>query len=340
MNSVERVHLALRRQQPDRVPIVEFGVDDAVAKAAVPGCKDVADCLDKLDMDLVGCPALFQRVVEHGDGTYLDEWGVRYKSSREIVAHPIEGPVKTLADARAYTPPDPDAPYRLGKLPELVRRYKGRRAIAFHHRAAFMWSAFIMGLDNLLAAFLAEPETAVCLMDKVLECNMRIARYAIRAGAEIIVLGDDYAHNKGPLMSPELFREFIAPRLAKMVDLIHDEGAFCIKHTDGYLYPILDMIIAAGPDGLNPIEPAAGMELRRVKARYGARICLVGNIDCAQLLVHGTEEEVWEAVRRAIDDAATGGGFMLSSSNSIHSGCNPRNFVAMVEAAKALGAYG
>lgn len=339
MNSVERVHTALRLGQPDQVPVLEFVLDEKVARRAVPGCRDAADCMDRLDMDAVGCGASFPPVAQRADGTYVDEWGVSYKPGPEVVAHPLRGPIRTLADARAYAPPDPCAPHRLGKLPELVARYKGRRAICFHHRAAFMWSAYLMDIDNLLASFLAEPDLAELVMDKVLACNLEIVRSAIRAGAEVVVLGDDYASNHGPMMSPKVFAHFILPRLNRMVDLIHEEGAFCVKHSDGNLDTLLEMIASAGPDGLNPVEPVAGMTLARTKQLVGDRMCLVGNIDCGRLLPYGTVAEVREAVRQAIADAAAAGGYILSSSNSIHSTCNPQNLVAMVQACKEFGRY-
>ena len=339
LNSRERVHLALRRQVPDRVPVLEFVVDEKVARAAVPGCLDVADCMDRLDMDAVGCGAYFAKVHENDDGSYVDEWGVTYKSNTEAVAHPLRGSIRTLADAKVYQPPDPDAPHRLGRLPELVSRYRGKRAICFHHRAAFMWSAYLMGIDQILMDFLIEPEKVQIVLDRVLECNLQVVRRAIRAGAEVVILGDDYASNRGPMMSPGIFRQFLLPRLKTMVDMIHEEGAFCIKHSDGNLYSLLEMIVSAGPDGLNPIEPVAGMELRRVKQLVGDRVCLVGNIDCGHLLPHGTADEVREAVRQAIADAAPGGGYILSSSNSIHSSCSPANFVAMVRACQEFGRY-
>jgi uroporphyrinogen decarboxylase len=338
--SRDRVFTALRRQQPDRVPVLEFVVDEKVARVAVPGCRDAADCMDRLDMDGVGCGAQFKRVRTFADGTFEDEWGVVYQENTEAVAHPLRGPIASLDDARRYAPPDPDAPHRLEKLRDLVARYKGRRALCFHHRAAFMWSAYLLGIENLLADFLVEPELAEVVMDKVLDTNLRIVRNAIRAGAEVVILGDDYAHNHGPLMSPDVFRQFILPRLQKMVDLIHAEGAFCIKHSDGNIYPLLDMIIGTGADGINPIEPVAGMDLKTVKRLVGDRVCLTGNIDCAHLLSHGTVEQVREAVRQAIADAAAGGGYILTSSNSIHSSVKPENFVAMVQACRELGTYG
>ncbi|MFH1918931.1 MAG: uroporphyrinogen decarboxylase family protein [Planctomycetota bacterium] len=339
MNSVERVHAALRLEQPDRVPVVEFLIDEKVARAAVPGCSGQSDCMDRLDMDGVACGALFEKTRENRDGSYVDEWGVTYRPNTEAVTHPIRGPIATLADARAYTPPSPEAPHRLGRLAELVDRYKGKRAICFHHRAAFMWAAYLMGIDSLLMNFLAEPETVEVTMDKVLDCNMAIVRRAIRAGAEVIILGDDYAGNRGPMMSPAAFEHFILPRLTKMIDMIHEEGALCLKHTDGNIYSLLDMIVAAGPDGLNPIEPVAGMELKKVKKLVGGKVCLAGNIDCARLLPHGTAEEVREAVQQAIADAGPGGGYIVTSSNSFHSSCRPGNLVAMVEAVKEYGCY-
>jgi uroporphyrinogen decarboxylase len=94
-----------------------------------------------------------------------------------------------------------------------------------------------------------------------------------------------------------------------------------------------------GYDGLNPLEPQAGMALKRVKDYCGDRICLLGNIDCGELLCHGSEEEVVAAVYQAIQDAAPGGGYILCSSNSIHPGVKPENVVVMMRAAQEYGVY-
>lgn len=339
MTSLERVLAAMCGEQPDRVPVVEFLIDPKVARVAVPDATDVADAQDRLDMDVVGCGACFLRRQEYDDGRYVDEWGVTYMAGPEAVAHPIEGPIHTHDDAEAYRPPDPQAPHRLGILPDLVRRYKGRRAICFHHRAAFMWSAYLMGMENILPGFLAEPQTVEVIMDKVLQANMAVVRRAIHAGADVIVLGDDYASNIGPMFSPNVFRTFIKPRLKTMIDMIHQERALVIKHSDGNIYPILDDIMETGPDGLNPIEPVAGMSLAEVRRRVGPRACLIGNIDCGWLLSHGGVDDVRQAVRQAIIDAGTDGAYMCSSSNSIHSSCRAENVVAMIRAVHEFGQY-
>ncbi|MFH1007164.1 MAG: uroporphyrinogen decarboxylase family protein [Candidatus Latescibacterota bacterium] len=338
MNSFERVKAALNHQEPDRVPVMEFVIDPKVGKAIYPSGKDIGDLSEFLDLDGVGCGARYAKGAVSQD-RYVDEWGVTYKVSAEAIDHPLHGPIATMADLRAYSPPDPEAPDRLGDLPNYVQRFKGKRAVLFHHRAAFMWSAFLMGLEPMLMSMLIDRELVEGVMDVVLEANIAVARRAVRAGADMIVLGDDYASNSGPLMSPALFEQFILPRLQKMVDVIHEEGAYCCKHSDGNLWPVLDMILGTGIDALNPIEPVAGMDIGEVKRKFGDRVCLVGNIDCSHLLTFGNPDQVRQAVRECIAAASPGGGHIVSSSNSIHSGVKPENYVALVEAVHEFGKY-
>jgi uroporphyrinogen decarboxylase len=330
---------AMKRGEPDRVPIVEWAVSRKVIKALCPEAKDQTDLEDLLGLDGVSAVAQYDKVCEYPDGTYVDEWGVLYKPTPEELDHPVRGPIRTVADLEKYVPPDPDAPQRLGKLPELVARYKGKKAIFFRHRAAFMWSVFLHGFENLLMDFLVEPEFAHRLMDTVLDVTLRIARNAIRAGADAIVIADDYAGNDSPFFSLAVFKEFVLPRLKRMVEVIHEEGGMAVKHSDGNLWPILDMIVDTGIDALNPMEPIAGMDIGRVKQKYGKRLCLIGNIDCAYILSEAPTEEVVAAVKECIRKASPGGGHIISSSNAIHSSVKPQNYRAMIEATKDCGRY-
>jgi len=339
VNSYQRVMTAMERREPDRVPIVEWAISRKVIKAMCPAAKDQTDIEAMLDLDGVSTVAQYDKVFENADGSYVDEWGVTYRPTPEEIDHPIRGPIRTIDDLKKYVPPDPDAPQRLGKLPELVARFKGTKAIFFRHRAAFMWSVFLNGFENLLTNFLVEPEFAHRLMDTVLEVTLRIARNAVRAGADVIVIADDYAGNDSPFFSPAVFKEFVLPRLKRMVDAVHEEGARVVKHSDGNLWPILDMIVDTGVDGLNPMEPIAGMDIGKIKVRYGKRLCLIGNIDCAYILSEASTSEVEAAVKVCILKASAGGGHIISSSNAIHSSVKPENYRTMIEATKEYGRY-
>lgn len=336
MNSLQRVQAALTGAMPDRVPLVEMLVDPKVAAALVPQATDAAEAMDLLDLDCVPSSAVFPPVTE--DGPYfVDEWGVTYKRSEHVLSHPFKPALRSRDDLLTWTPPDPNAPHRLEPLRRNVQRFKGKRAIFFHHRAAFMHSVYLLGMDRLLESFYTDPDFAHDLMDRVVTVNEQVIRNAVRAGADVICIADDYASNLAPMFSPAHFREFVLPRLQRIVDAVHDEGALAIKHSDGNLWPILDDIVKTGVDGLNPLEPVAGMDLGEVKAAYGARICLVGNIDCGELLCHGTVGQVEAAVEEAIRVAAPGGRYMLSCSNSIHAGVKPENFRTMLEAGRRYG---
>jgi uroporphyrinogen decarboxylase len=182
--------------------------------------------------------------------------------------------------------------------------------------------------------FLLEPEFAHRLMDTVLDVTLRIARNAVRAGADAIVIADDYAGNDNPFFSQAVFKEFVLPRLQRMVDVIHEEGAIAVKHSDGNLWTILDMIVDTGIDALNPMEPIGS-----IKQKYGKRVCLIGNIDCAYILSEAPTEEVEAAVKECLLKASLGGGHIISSSNAIHSSVKPQNYRTMVEATRQYGRY-
>ena len=140
-------------------------------------------------------------------------------------------------------------------------------------------------------------------------------------------------------MSREHFAKHVIPVLKALVDEAKNRGAYFVKHTDGNIMPIIDMIIDTGIDGLHPIDPNAGMDLGEVKEKYGHRVCLVGNVDCAYTLTWGTLEEVREDVKRCIKQAASGGGYICMSSNAIHSAVKPENYVEMVKAIHEYGEY-
>ena len=202
-----------------------------------------------------------------------------------------------------------------------------------------MWAADLLRLDNLLVDFLENPRLAHEVLEIVNEFAVALARRAVRAGADLVMLGDDYAYKSGPMMSPAVYKTFLQHRLARVVQAVHEEGAFCVKHSDGNLWPILDMILDTGVDGINPLEPVAGMDIGEVKRKYGDRVCLIGNIDCGELLSWGTPQQVTRTVRDTIRQAAPGGGYIMSSSNTIHSSVKPENYRAMVAATHRYGTY-
>lgn len=333
MNPKERAMNTLGRAAADRIPIGELLIDKKVIAGFGKGYEDAADFALGEGLSLVTAVAHFGKVKTGADGSWIDEWGCTYTPTPEMVSHPVAGPITIDTSLSNFDFPDPDAPQRLGELPLLVEKSKGKVAVNFHSRVAFMWSVYLMGMDGMLMTMAMEPSFAADLFGRVADVNIKIIRNAIRAGADTVSLGDDYCSNKGPMMSPYMFREMLLPHLQRAVDVIHEEGAMCIKHCDGNLWPILDDMINTGIDCINPLEPVAGMDVVEVKEKYGDRVAIMGNIDCGALLCHGSEREVEEAVLDCIERGGHGGGLIISSSNSIHSGISPRNYAVMLRTA-------
>jgi uroporphyrinogen decarboxylase len=99
------------------------------------------------------------------------------------------------------------------------------------------------------------------------------------------------------------------------------------------------MIIDSGINCLDPIDPIGGLDIGQIKQKYGDCVALKGNVNCAQTLTFATEKEVVEETKEVIRKAAPGGGFILSSSNSIHSAVKPGNYLAMWNTLRMYGQY-
>ena len=150
----------------------------------------------------------------------------------------------------------------------------------------------------------------------------------------------DLAGTTGPIFSPRHFNEFYLPRMQQLIGLCHTKGVPFFKHTDGNLGALeKPLLVDTGLDGYHAIEPSAGMDIRRLKRDYAGRLTLLGHVDCGSTLIHGSRDDIRAEVRGLIRDVAPGGGYVLSSSNSIHSDVPTKNYLIMLEAAREFGAY-
>jgi uroporphyrinogen decarboxylase len=341
MNPRDRLLTALHRGVPDRLPVMEMAIDGKVVHGA--GAADYFDLVERLDLEgvaanqvayLVGIRGTILRHVR----TFTDPWGVRKRIMGELLPYAVSHPVRTAADLDRLRPPDPRRDPVLPAVRETARRFRGKRAVVFVAPVDFSASWNLCGMERLLASYLEEPDLARRIGELALAYGVGLCRLAVREGADVVVLSDDYAHKTGPLMSPAHFREFVLPLLAEAVRSVRDAGAVCVKHTDGAVDGLLADIVATGVDAVGPLEPGAGMDLAAVKRRHGARVAVVGNLD-VDLLCRGGVDDVRAAVRRLVASCSPGGAHVLSSGNTITSAVRPDNFVAMVRAAREYGEY-
>ncbi|MFH1007791.1 MAG: uroporphyrinogen decarboxylase family protein [Candidatus Latescibacterota bacterium] len=339
MTGLERVLTALGRGEPDRVPVWELIVNEPVIHELY-GDVSYWDFVERLDLDGL---TIFedQRVVAWiNQDTYRDEWGIVWKIAPNGIAYPSGGPIREERDLDRYAPPDPDADHRLRSLEAAAKRFKGEKALVFLGHETFEFCHYLLGgMDKLFLNYVLNPAFVDRLSEMIWTYKSRVLARAAEVGADILLTGDDYASRNGTLMSPTHFERFVLPYLTRAVAVAHAHKRPFIKHTDGNLWKVMDMLVGTGLNGLDPIEPMAGMDIGAVKAQYGDRIAVIGNVDCTEILPHGSRQDVVDAVKETLAKASVGGGHILASSNSIHPGVNPENYRTMVQAAREFGVY-
>jgi uroporphyrinogen decarboxylase len=338
LSGKERIRRVLAREEPDRVPHFEWSIDRKVRTALAPGCRSLNEFAVKMGLDAVLADPDFTRQ-KVAPGQWRTEWGYTIQDSEEEHGVEVDSPIHTMEDFSRYTPPDPGAPGRYASIEKTLADYGKTHAVIVHLNDVFSIPRYLMGYEALLMAIAAEPALVSALVNLSVDVNLAMARQVASRGVTIVYTGDDFAGDTGPLMSPASFRELFYPGLCRVMKGYKDLGLSVIKHTDGMIWPLMDMILDSGIDCLDPIDPMAGMDLGEVKRKVGSRVALKGNVDCAHLMTLGSPAEVAEATRAALRTGMPGGGFILSSSNSIHSAVKPENYRAMLETLKQYGGY-
>jgi uroporphyrinogen decarboxylase len=359
MNGKERILTALDVREADRVPLYIHGINEApiigIARHLTEGLPepkqfhelDPAEQLKLLDalfliheqFEVDGFTAFEIGHQAEIDPTHVrDDWGVVYERSPHGLPVPMGHPIQSAADLASYRPPEPKREHLL--LLDMAReRFAGRHALFWMMRGTFVLSWRLAGMENLMLMLYDDPDFVHQLAEMTTRFNLKMLDLVVEAGVDVLIVEDDIADTNSLLIAPQQFREFVNPYNRQLVDRAHECGLKVVRHSDGNLWSILDTLLESGYDGLNPLEPQADMHLGKVKAYCGDRLCLLGNIDCRDLLPSGTPEQVEAAVKQAIEDAGTGGGLIISSSNSLHPGVDPDNCIAMFEATRKHGRY-
>jgi len=343
MTSFERVMNVLKGNIPDRVPFMELTIDQKVIDSIKKGMT-YKDFIEYVDMDVVSCLTMAYHPediqwVDKQKGIWRDKWRALQVVTTEVISVPAKPPIiQDETDLINYVPPDPSRAPVLRYAKKLVEQFKYKKAIAVVGEAIFAPSQYLRGgLENILMDYILRPSLALKIAELTKSYHVELYNKLIDEGVDIIVLGDDYAGKTGPFMSPEMFGKFILPGLKTVVREIKNKGAFCIKHTDGNIWRIMDMLISTGVDMLGPLEPAY-MQLDKVLKYSKWKVGVVGNVD-VDLLSRGSVEKVVEVTKNLLKRVSIHGRHIISSGNSISSSVKVENFLAMINTVKMYGRY-
>lgn len=336
MTGRERILRTLNLQEPDRVPTMEWVISPGLMQEL---CGTTSDLAFARRMGLDGVAVGIDMKTTPVDDRHIkDEWGITRVTYDEY-PNPVGFPIETMDDLDHLQIPDPDAPYRFDKIKRALAEVGDEICVVPRVRDVFSQPRDLMGFENFLISFYEEPELAEYLMKISADYSCRICEHLVDLGIEVIVIGDDYANNDALLMNPVMFREQVMPHLSRLIRHAKKLGLKVIKHSDGDLRAILQDLLDTGIDCLDPIDERGNMHLAELKKQYGSRIAFKGNVDCVSTLVDQPLEQVRMETARCILNGSIGGGHIISSSNSIHSGIRPDNYKFFIETVHELGTY-
>jgi uroporphyrinogen decarboxylase len=231
---------------------------------------------------------------------------------------------------------------RAQSLREATHYFIVMRMVASH--GPFQTACDLRGVEAFLTDMALRPEFAHALLDRVTSAIDGLLRLALTAGGRwfdmIELPGDDYAGNTNLIVSPAMFRTFIKPCLARLINTIKEfnPNLRVMLHSDGAITKLLPEIISLGVDVIHPLEPLPATDIPAVKAAFGDHVTFLGGIDISHAMP-GSRQEVVAEVKRRIAQLAPGGGYILAPSNHLQADVPPENVVALFETAQQFGKY-
>lgn len=362
MDSRERTFLALGRQEPDRVPIDfwssrgldrSLGLDTPQARQAF---------LDAYDVDLryiEGPRYIGPPLRRWPDGTDEDIWGVVRRCQTVVVAHGREDYQEVYRSplASAQSPEEVDAYPRwptadwfdyadIARQCQAVRR-QGRVAVFMGDRlnriAQLKPAMYLRGVEQILLDMAWNPELAQAIIGRIrafyLDYLERILE-AAQGQLDILLTGDDFGAQNGPLISPGMWVRYLGDGFAQYSSLARQAGVRVAHHTCGAVRPIIPLMIERGLDVLQSLQPeAADMDPQTLKDGFGDRLAFHGGISIQRTLPLGTPQDVRREVQERIEILGRGGGYIACTAHNIQADTPAENVRTLLQAYHEFGRY-
>lgn len=292
-----------------------------------------------------------------------DRWVIRSKSGR-IFAHMPEGtlyfeqiyfpfaegddvgPISTALEESMWTavasPPGPIDSHELSEGAKQLLKTTDRAIIGLFGGNLFEIGQFLYRNDVFMMLLAAEPQHAHRFLDKLVEIHLaNLERFlgAVGEYIDIILFGDDLGMQTGPMISPQMYREFFKPRHKLLWNRAKQLADVKVMlHCCGGVRELIPDLIEAGADAINPVQISCSrMGATELKAEFGKDITFWGGgCDTRDILPTGTPQQVAESVKEQVRILSPGGGFVFQQVHNILANVPPANIVAMFDAVNGV----
>ena len=256
------------------------------------------------------------------NGDMLRVWGIVEKEYQSAECHYYAMDPPPLSDSivpESYNWPDTND-FNYASLFQRLTALDSY-AIQCSGGSVFQHASFLRGMDALVVDMMLDVVKAQYILDRFTDFYYDFFERIFKSVGNLIdifALADDLATQTNLMISPEMFEQFVAPRIRKMADLAHRYDLKLLLHTDGNVRSLIPRFIELGVDILDPIQPEADqMDPIAIKQEFGREICLRGGISAQKTLVYGSKHQVIDETKRILDTLAVGGGYILSPGHPV-----------------------
>ncbi len=363
MSHRQRAMMAVKHQEPDRVPIDNWMVPE-IQKRAMEyyGCDTYEELQRFLGVDFrnnYGPSYVGLSFKKFPDGTVEDLWGVRRKvvtygkgtahegTYSEVAESPLAN-MKTVEEITAYPRwASPDW-WDYAKVKEDCAQYHPEFCVInvgdrLDRTAQLKPMMYLRGIQQAFVDLALSPKIVEVIRDRIVayftEYNHRVFK-AADGEIDIFMMGDDMGGQTGPLISLEMWRRYFKKGFKAFIDIAHEYGIPVMYHTCGDVKALIPDFIECGLDILQSLQPrATNMDIKQLKHEFGKDLCFQGGMDIQHTLPLGKPEDVREMVKYAMDAAKAGGGYIVCTAHNIQVDTPIENVTALFEAYHEFGAY-
>ncbi len=189
----------------------------------------------------------------------------------------------------------------------------------------------LMGEVNCCLAFYDEPELIEDILNTISETNVKVlSKICEHLTIDQLSVHEDMAGKAGPLIGPNLVREFIKPYYLKSWELVKAAGTklFC-QDSDGDMLPVMDAFIESGVNIFYPCEPVGGMDIVKLREKYGHKIAFRGGID--KHVLRRTKEEIKAEIDYKMQPSMMEGGIVFGLDHRIPNGTPLENYIYYID---------
>ena len=372
MDSRERIHTIFREEEPDRVGYWDADFfADTVQRWRQEGLPEGVDCkegahnpllnvagLTHFGMDIYitqpDCTPKFD-VIEYetsDDWTIMkDAYGTttKWPTRKSVTPRYLDPIVKSPQDFVDKVEPllDPEDMRRVSsprypfkdELTETMERMKKRFFVAVGMPGPFAYSMLLCGgLAPTLRFMMKHQEFMKHMFSSIADFLARIDQSYLECGADGLWVFDDQGWNKGPFYSPKIYAKLLKPAHEIVCDPFKRKSLPRILHSDGHVEPFIPDFIESGFNALQPLQIKAGMDLARLKEKYGKELTLMGGID-TDILGSGDFEAIRNEVKTKIAAGGKGGGYIVTCDGPVPPTVSLRSYECFVKAITEYGNY-